>query len=260
MQTAIQLQLLQDKISLPDLTIGQAMDIAKIPERFNEKRLSALITHLTNDAELADLLTVQERYYILLNQQMLAEHKYSEQGDQHRYLLPTIESDVPDSFEHPNLNISIQHLRGKHVCVLETQCENLFDWLCGQMACQLYGDIFTQIMGEDNSDDKYDKWEAISVGLTENEINELMQNRVAMLTSLPEYIFNYLVTIYSDMLASLTHFVDISNDNQGITLLSVNQASNQEQNTEGLVHSEPARFLTLAALRGTASQLAKLIT
>lgn len=245
--TAIDLQLLNDKVPLPDLTIGQAMDIAKIPERFNEKRISALITHLSGDPDLAGRLTVQERYYYLLNQQMLADNKYSEQGDQHRYILPTVESEVASGFDHPDLEVSIQHLRGAHVCVLEAQCENIYDWLRGQMACQLYGSLPIN-----DKEGEPIEWHPIDYKATENEISSDMQERVEQIEGLPEHVFNYLVDIYSSMLYPLVHYVDISNDDQGITLLTVD--------TEGLGDPEPARFLALAALRGTAKRLAELVT
>ena len=250
MQTAIDCELLNTTVSLPDLTIGQAMDIAKIPERLNEKRISALIAHLSGDAQLAGRLTVQERYYVLLNHQMIANNKYSEQGDQSRYIMPTIQSEVPENASHSDLAVSLQHLRGKHVCVLESQCESLYDWLCGQMACQLHGELPIGI-NEDGSS-AVELWEPISTELTESEINKIMQERVGRINDLPEHVFNYLVSIYNSLSFELSHFVDISHDDEGVTVLPYD--------AEGLSGTEPARFLALAALRGTAKRLAELAT
>lgn len=123
----MQLQLLEHVVPIPDLTIGQAMDIAKIPERFNEKRISALITLLTGYQGLADQLTVQERYYFLLNQQALSQNKYSAESNLSEYVVETVESMVPKENLDETTGIGVQHIRGAHVCLLEAICENLFD-------------------------------------------------------------------------------------------------------------------------------------
>lgn len=243
METVIDLQLLNEKVFLPDLTIGQAMDIAKIPEHYNEKRISGLISHLTGDNTLADRLTVQERYYFLLNHQSVSDNKYSLSGDNSDYFIPTVESEVLSEYLDPQTKIGVQHLRGKHACLLETLCENVFDWLAGSMACQLYGEL-SAIVGGDVT------WEALGVDATDSKVNEIIQDRFKFINDLPEYAFNKLVSHYTLLSDRLTHYLITGIDNTGITILSAKGGAGEH---------EAARFLALAHLQDTARQLAKFI-
>lgn len=239
--SVMQLQLLETKVNMPDLTIGQAMEIAKIPERFNEKRLSALITLITNDNELADKLTVQERYYFLLNQQALSQNKYAQQTDLSEYFIETNEQVVPSEYLDESTGIGVQHLRGAHVCLLETICEDLFDWTCGLMACQLFGDL-SSIMGGDMV------WDKLEAGMLQSELNREVLTRAKTISELSELSFNNLAGFFDSATAHLIHYLDTSIDNKGITVV-------KEVDGEYM----PARFQAISELRGHARQLARYI-
>jgi len=237
----MQLQLLEHVVPIPDLTIGQAMDIAKIPERFNEKRISALITLLTGYQGLADQLTVQERYYFLLNQQALSQNKYSAESNLSEYVVETVESMVPKENLDETTGIGVQHIRGAHVCLLEAICENLFDWTCGLMACQLFGNL-SSIVGGDMV------WDKLDISLTQNELSKQILARAETLSNLSEFDFNNLAELFDTLILNLSHYVFTSIDNKGITVI-------------GEVAGEymPARFQALFELRGHARQLARYI-
>ncbi|MCC3344501.1 hypothetical protein [Psychrobacter sanguinis] len=239
--TAMQLQLLEQKVPMPDLTIGQAMDIAKIPERFNEKRLSALIALVTGDSELADHLTVQERYYFLLNQQALSQNKYAVDCDMSEYFLDTDESAVLQEYLDEKTKIGVQHIRGSHVCLLETICENLFDWTCGLMACQLFGDL-SSIVGGGIS------WDKLDAGMKQSDMNREVLARAEFISNLSEFDFNNLAEMFDNYVFMLSHYVDTSIDNKGITVIK-----------EVAGEYVPARFQALYELRGHARQLARYI-
>ena len=239
--SAIQLQLLDQKAPMPDLTIGQAMDIAKIPERFNEKRLSALITHMTGDSAIADQLTVQERYYFLLNQQILSQNKYAIDSDVSSYFIDTVESMVPTEHLDNDTGIGVQHIRGAHACLLETICEDLFDWTCGLMACQLYGNL-SSVVGGDVT------WEQLDAGMAMGELNQQVVERAEFIGSLSEYNFNNLSALFDSLSVQLTHYVDISIDNNGVTVV-------KEVDGDYM----PARFQAISELQGHAKQLARYI-
>lgn len=237
----MQLQLLEHVVPIPDLTIGQAMDIAKIPERFNEKRISALITLLTGYQGLADQLTVQERYYFLLNQQALSQNKYSAESNLSEYVVETVESMVPKEHLDETTGIGVQHIRGAHACLLEAICENLFDWTCGLMACQLFGNL-SSIVGGDMV------WDKLDISLTQNELSKQILARAETLSNLSEFDFNNLAELFDTLILNLSHYVFTSIDNKGITVI-------------GEVAGEymPARFQALFELRGHARQLARYI-
>ncbi|WP_296405027.1 hypothetical protein [Psychrobacter sp.] len=240
--TALNLQLLKQKVPMLDLTIEQAMSIAKIPERFNEKRISALITYTTGDSALADTLTMQERYYVLLNQQALSHNKYALEDDFSDYYIDTIESEVPDEYFDKDIGIGVQHIRGGHICLLETICEDLFDWTCGLMACQLYGDLSALLGGEGIV------WDQLDAQMPSNELNQHVQSRVRLIGQLNELAFNNLSETFDYLVAPLTHYLETSIDNNGITVL-------KEVNGD----YQPARFPALSHLQGHAKQLARYI-
>ena len=241
MTTTLTIQLLNESVSLPDLSIGDAIEIAQIPSEFNEKRLSALIGHLSGNAELAGRLTAQERYYILLNHQATTSHKYNadEAGANDEYMITTIQSDVPSEAQVGELIVN--HLRGAHVVVLEGICENVADWLIGQMACQLSGNLASAIGGDDVV------WEPIPPTMTDSEINAVVQERFSFISSLSATgKFNDLVETYSNGAHQLTHFVRLGSDNKGLTVIK----------TGGDGAIEPSRFHTLDHLSGAAARLA----
>lgn len=244
MSTTLSVQLLNRELTLPDLTIGQAIDIAQIPQEYNEKRLSALIGHMSGDPLLAATLTVQERYYLLLSYQAVSSHSYSDESSIEDYSIETLQSEIPDA--HQIGDIHVQHLRGAHVCVLEGLCENVFDWLCGQIACQLYGDL-TSVLG-DVADSL--TWDQALSTLTDNELSSMVKERYEFIKGLSaNTAFNDLVETYHKAVFHLEHFVELGCDNQGLTLI--------KQGGAGTV--EPARFLTLDHLQGAAARIAKCV-
>ena len=241
MTNSLTIQLLNETLSLPDITIDQAMDIALIPQDFNEKRLSAMITHLSGDAELAGRLTAHERYYILLSHQSVMQSTYSEEVGNDDYLLNTVQSNVPQNARVGEL--LIHHLRGAHVCVLEGICENVYDWLRGQMACQLSGSLATSIGGDDDAF----VWDELTAGMTDAELKDVIQARVSLIGSLSTDQFNALVEHYNVGVNQLEHFVSLGTDNSGLTVI--------KQGGDGA--GMPARFLTLDTLQGAALTLAE---
>ncbi len=252
----MQLELLATKIPLPDLTIGQAMDIAKIPQRYNEKRISALITHLTDDKELANYLTVQERYYLLINHLSLADNKYVEDIDYSRYFLT--EKNAPDFVELDG--ITINHLLGRHVELLERQCENVFDFISGAIACQFTGNI-AQLLNLDIDEEDSEIWQWQSLAgeelkaLKDDELNNIVMERCELIANLNECQYNQLADIYYSAVEMLAHFVELSFDNKGITVIP--QTTEEEQGGAGEIM--PVRFLSLAHLRGTAKSIAECV-
>lgn len=244
METTLTLQLLHQEIVMPDLTIGQAMDIAHIPQEYNEKRLSSLIGHISDDITLAGKLTAQERYYFLLNHQSISDHDHAQSRSNDSYYIPTIPLEVPENNEIAGL--FAQHLRGAHTCIIEGLCENVFEWLCAQMACQLYGDL-TAAIGASDSDLQ---WDVCDISLGETRISQMIQERVEQIKKLSATNtnqFDDLVNAYSQAIQPLAHFVDLGCDNTGLTVM--------KQGGDG--DNMPARFLTLDHLQGAAARIAE---
>lgn len=241
MNSSLEVQLLNDTVMLPDLAVGDAMDIAQISQKYNEKRLSAMIGHLSGDNTLANRLTAQERYYILLSHQTAMQSMYSQDVGNNDYLIDTIQANVPSVAVVGDAYVN--HLLGAHVCALEGICENVYDWVAGQMACQLSGDLSFYIGG----DDEAFKWDALPATMTNEELSEAIRNRVTLINKLTTDQFNDLEDAYSSGVIQLEHFVILGSVNDGLTLI--------KQGGEGA--GEPARFPCLDALQGTARTIAQ---
>lgn len=255
MQTALTLQLLDCSIAMNELTIGQAMDIAKIPFEFNERRISAMIAHVTDDLELAGKLTVQERYHFLINHQSLTENQYSDSSNAAQFAIKNITGNPPKVLTRGDARdgtaLAIGHLYGAHVCVLEAICENVADWLMGQIACQLSGDIGFFIGG-----DEIIQWQPLLPTMSEVELNQAIQERVALLNNLTITQFNELADIYYDEIWRLRHFVEISFDNSGVTVYP----SLDDESKGGAGDVMPARFCALDGLQGVSRRLSECVT
>lgn len=248
MDTALEIELLNGvKVTMNDLKIGQAMDIAQISPQLNEARISAMIKHVTGERDLAGKLTAQERYFFLISYQTIAEDAYSggHEGNGARFFIETVQKDVPKTVMVGDMMVG--HLYGAHVCALDGVCDNISDWAMGKMACQLSGDL-RSILGGD--DDEW-LWEVLPIDATAAEINQVVQHRVALLNELTTGDFNALSDAFYAGAAQLEHFLLLGCDNAGLTVLPAKS---------GGAGDNPARFLALDHLQGTVSQLARHIT
>lgn len=242
MKTTINLNLLTQSVPMNELTIEQALDIAKIPQQYNEKRISAMISHVTENSELASLMTVQERYYFLINHQSISDNDYSHNMNIDRYLISVPAADsVPSSVQVGQASVS--QLYGAHAGVLEVLCENVADWVMGKMACQLSGDLSFYVGGDADM-----TWEPLPPTLSEQALNEAIQLRFAQINALTTTQFNDLADGFNDGLAQLDHFLILDCDDDGITVIPQD---------EGGAEVVPARFLALAHLQGLAARLAE---
>lgn len=231
------IQLRHEAIFIKELTIGEIMQIAKIPEALNEMRISSFISFATKDNTLAGRLTVQERYFILLNWLAISDSAYSMDGDTSEYFIAE-NKNIPDFFETEG--VYTHHLLGQHVSALQRKCENAYEWLTCQMACQLSGDM-TAIL----SSGLPIIWAPLTSD-NDNEIDEVITQRFTEIEALTDVQFNKLYQIFAMGTHHLRHLVDISLDNKGITLVK-----------GGDGEYEAVRFRPLAGVSDIARQLAE---
>lgn len=245
------IQLLNDRqVFITENTIGNTMKIAKIPERLNEARLSSFISFVTGDNELAGQLTVQERYYILLNYLALTGSNYSANGDYSEFYIHHTDSETPtqtpNSVEIDNINIT--HLYGNQAMLLEQTCENVYEWLAGQIAMQCYGDIGA-LFGKTGENAII--WEKIET-TDSDQLSQILQKRFEQIEQLTDFEFQQLAVIHETGCNQLAHLVDPTIDNHGIILFS------QEKKT-GDGANRAARFRPLSYLPNIVKQLAQYI-
>lgn len=204
------IKLRHDSLFIRELTIGEAMEIAKIPESMNEARLTSFIGFVSGDDTLSARLTAQERYYILLNYLAIAKNDYVLNLDDDVFFMDN--TDAPDSVVIDG--ITVHQLMGDKAVALESLCENIYDWLAGQMACQLAGDIGAYLGVDDMV------WGKL---VDDDEISR----RFEVIQSLSASQFERLATLHFEGCEALAHCVKLGMDNEGLTLLSVGGAAEQ---------------------------------
>lgn len=245
MWNAIPIQLRNQQVYLKELTIGEIMQIAKIPQEMNELRINSFIGFVCEDNFLAQKLTVQERYCILLNYLALSNNDYMLDTDTSEYF---IQNNLTENREYPEFiqleGVYVHCLYGNQVSLLQQKCENVYDWLCGCLALQLSGDL-TAIF---NSETPviWDKADTTN----EQQLDNILQQRFKQIENLTDSQFQRFTEIYYQGCDKLRHLVDISLDNDGITLI--------KQGGDGDNHF--ARFHPLALVSDIAKQLAECIT
>lgn len=240
MLNAQPIQLRKEAVYLNAITIGEIMEIAKIPEALNELRINSFIGFTTKDNTLARRLTVQERYFILLNWLMVSESSYSMDGDMSEFFIPE-NTDIPEFFEQDG--VYVHHLLGSHVTALQHKCENAYEWLACQMACQLSGDL-TAI----TKSDVPLIWEALNTD-NDNDISTIIQQRFDVIAGLLDSDFANLHKLYSLGDYQLRHLVQPNLDNDGITLANIVAKGGDSE-------YEAVRFRPLAGISDIARQLA----
>lgn len=238
MWNVLPVQLRHEQVFLRELTIGETMQIAKIPEAMNEARINSFLNFVTDRQDLASRLTVQERYFLLLNYLALADQRYFDGGDHSEFYLTKTNGD--DFVEVDGVYVG--HLYGYQATILEQKCENVYDWLLGQIALQMYGDV-SKILGADEPVlwDKVDSQDL-------NQINEVLSIRFEQLAHLSNHQFHQLAELFYEANCQLKHLVDIRLDNEGIAL---------SKNGGGDVYI--ARFRPLTALPDIIQQLAECV-
>lgn len=246
MEATLGIDLLKQPFTVKQMTVGNALAIASVKVKYNERRISLMIDEMADKKGFSATLTAQERYFILLSHHALANNDFVENDAvklPENYLIDdTMPSDVPECYQ---LNeIKICHLYGRHLDILDLLHQNGAEWYNGQMACQIVGDI-SHIIGGDT-----DEWHELTVDMPENEIRAEIIRRVHFISSLSVNTYESLANTYNIGLVQLTHFVSMGVDNEGITLMA----------QRGGEAGKPERFCPLEGLRGTIQQLTELIS
>lgn len=246
MWNAIPIALRNQEVMPQPLQIGQAIQIAKIPQEMHELRLSAFINHVCQTSnEQTDQLTVQERYYLLLNYLALSNNDYMMDGTEVSDYL-TQKLNAPDVVTVAN-GINFQQLRGYHATFLQGKCENIYDWIVGQIALQLFGDVTSLFDKSENPTPIV--WQQ-PTSKNHNELNGLFNERFAIINSMPESDFEELYRLFCVGADELSHLVTISVDNEGFVL-----KANKDDKDTGDGDDRFARFRPIDAVSGTTKRI-----
>ncbi len=203
-------------VQMRELTVGESLALAKVPERLQEARITKFLGTAIGDEETARKLTVQERYYLLVQYLAVQEdNPLAMNVNYGLYLLPRV-TEWRESVAGIAAPVWRQ-LRGHHVELLELLCENVADWVTCAMAvqCDLAG--WAALPGDD---------------ATQTELSEAVRARFTALQDLPGSEFEALAAEWSAACMAMSRFMRTGYDNKGITILPVN----------GGADDAPARF------------------
>ena len=118
-----------------ELTFNQALKVAMVDAKLNEKRLSVFLQGILSDEKLPLKMTAQERYYLLL-------HYLDKQNN----TLFSVNINVSDFMLKADTEwrtqltqngITVRQLTGFDAEYLETKCVNAAEWIACMMAMQL---------------------------------------------------------------------------------------------------------------------------
>jgi hypothetical protein len=212
---------------LHELTFGQSIKVAKIPERLNEQRITAFLAAALKDDELPLSLPVQVRYWLLL------QYLSAQSGtliDAHTDYAPyLISSDAEWATECVSDDgLVVRQLTGLQSEVIEQACEDVADRVLGAMAFQILD---------------HSGLDPLPASPTTQNLWGVLMQRAEVLRDLPESVFDALFEQYqwqSDRMATLlrTGF-----DNDGLVVF-------------GGAANQAARFRPATAFGFVATQLA----
>lgn len=219
-------------VYLRELKVGEALELARMPEALLEARLTKFLAAILEDESLALNLSVQERYYLLMQYLSVQDGSpLTTNANFNKYLLIQSQREAwRESITEGALTVN--HLTGAHVEMMETLCEDVADWIFGAMACQC----------ELSSND----WPKMPTGSAKtSELSAVMRQRIAILESMDQTIFNDLYDQYAMLCDRLSRFVRTGFDSKGITILG------------GADVDAPARFRASASLIGIIDRLGR---
>lgn len=195
---------------LHELTFGQSIKVAKIPERLNEQRITAFLAAALKDDELPLSLPVQVRYWLLL------QYLSAQTGtliDAHTDYAPyLISSDAEWATECADDGLVVRQLTGLQSEVIEQACEDVADRVLGAMAFQMVD---------------YSGLDPLPTSPTTQNLWGVLMQRAEVLRDLPESVFDALFERYQRQSDRMATLLRIGFDNDGVVIFggTANQAA-----------------------------------
>lgn len=227
-QTFIAINVGDITLTQNEVIVKEALSLAKLNPNLLEQQLSAFLSYSLDDNELPYNLTVQQRYYCLL--QYLACQKDNDLAvnvNVNEYLI-----DEHKEWKHQVVveGVTVRQLTGLEIEALELIAQGLDDWLVGAMALQIsFGADFPYIQP-----------------LTDRRhAAKVLKSRYDLLISYGQEKLNDLHRIYSEAEDQLASLLYTGFDNKGVVLFKANGGND----------SEPARFQCDTAFYGFTKQL-----
>ncbi|NUF44939.1 hypothetical protein [Acinetobacter pittii] len=213
---------------MDELTIGEALSLAKMNPKHREQQLSAFLRYALRDEQLPYTMTSQQRYYFLL--QYLGAQKENDLAvgvNVNDYL----KSDhTPWQISTEVDGVKVRQLNGLELEALELIAEGLDDWILGAMALQIsFGDDLPYIQPLEDR----------------RLAGNIIKNRFSKLMSFGQERINELYQTLYEAEEQMASLLRLGFDSEGIVVYEANGGGD----------SEPARFQCDAAFYGFTKQL-----
>lgn len=195
--------------TIHELTLGQAIEIAKTEDGKHEKKINKMLSALLNDPALPYEMTLQERHYLIMKyierQKEVFDIEFDQEVDfnlfEKEYLTPKETITMG--------NYSFRHLNGFECEALEEYATCFLDWVFGSLALQVSGGAFAEMATSTSRDIRFVK-NVIASRVTEiknldlTNADELMQSFIMANTQL-----NNLIDYWFDDMGVLVMSQDI---------------------------------------------------
>lgn len=233
-------------VRLIELTLGQGMELAKLPAERPELTVTELLRFVAKDAEqprphyVTDplLMTAEERTLLVVNYlaHVTDEGPDFPVGDAKLsdYVMFDRDSkvDFVDLGAVAGKEAVMRPLLGLHAQTLEMVCKTRGAWIIGAIACQM------SVKGMPEPD-----WASMS----DVAVMEWVEGRMARIKELPESMFEEMFEAYYRGAEQLSHFFFIDFDDSGLVFRAVDKE----------VGHSPARFLAASCISGISQTLAR---
>lgn len=184
--------------TIQELTLGQAIEIAKIPDGKHEKKITALLSVILGDKVLPYQLTLQERHYLMMK---YVEHKKDTFGFDIDFSLFEKEQ---EELEQVEINgYTFRHLNGYECEALEDYASNYLEFVLGSIALQVSSDTLPAMTPA--TDIKFAK--------------NIIEARVADLHRLDLETADLLLSSYYEAMEQLNNLVNYGFDDEGVLLI-----------------------------------------
>lgn len=215
-------------ITLNEITVGEALSLAKLDQLKRERQLSSFLSYALKNNELPYTMATQQRYFCLLNYLNSQKNNDLAMDVNVNDYINAEGKEWKDSVTVGDL--SVRQLNGCEIEALEIIAEDIGDWVLGAMALQItLGDELPYIQP-----------------LTDRILaGNVIKSRYELLLSFGQDRINSLYSQYQQAEDELSSLVTIGYDNEGIVLFETN----------GGRDSEPARFQCDSSVTGFTKQL-----
>lgn len=193
----------ENTYQLNEVTFNEALKVAAIDHKLNEKRITSFLGHALGNFQLPLTMSAQERYFLMI--------KYVQ--NQTNTLFST-DTDLSNCFkvqmgwmsEVSDVGVTVRQVSGSEAEYLEAHCVNAAEWIACLLAFQI----------------KYENHEHLEQFPDRNAIDQVYKQqftqRLSYLKALPQSEFNLIYLDYLKLNSQLFTHIDLSVNNEGFVV------------------------------------------